>query len=200
MYQAEQEHLLAEEQYGSHKYKSAIHQCLNKQLFYDLVHFKWQPAALCSNDAKSCYDWITLLATALCLCQCGGSQPMISSMITTLHEMQHHIWTTFGDSAAHASRETWKSPIAGIGQGNRAGPHIWAVVSSPMLGLMCQARFYANLMAAISLKENHLVGFAFVDDTDLCVYGPQVNHPMCQLPCKMQLIIGKASSEPLVEP
>jgi len=52
MYQAEQAHLLAEEQFGSQKFKLAIHQCLNKQLFYDLVCFRHQPAALCSNDAK----------------------------------------------------------------------------------------------------------------------------------------------------
>jgi len=40
MYQAEQAGLLVEEQFGSHKFKLAIHQCLNKQLFYDVVHFK----------------------------------------------------------------------------------------------------------------------------------------------------------------
>jgi len=40
MFQAEDAHLLAEEQFGSRKYKSAIHQCLNKQLFYDLVQFQ----------------------------------------------------------------------------------------------------------------------------------------------------------------
>jgi len=67
MYQAEQNKLLAEEQYGSRKFKSAIHQCLNKCLLYDLICFKRQLTALCSNDAKSCYDRITLLAAALCL-------------------------------------------------------------------------------------------------------------------------------------
>jgi len=30
MYQVEQANLLAEERFGSHKFKSAIHQCLNK--------------------------------------------------------------------------------------------------------------------------------------------------------------------------
>jgi len=39
MYKAEQVHLLAEEQFGSCKFKLAIYQCLNKQLFYDLIHF-----------------------------------------------------------------------------------------------------------------------------------------------------------------
>jgi len=37
MYKAKQEHLLVEEQFGSHKFKSAIYQCLNKHLFYNLV-------------------------------------------------------------------------------------------------------------------------------------------------------------------
>ncbi len=37
MFQAEDTRILAEEQFGSRKFKSAIHQCLNKQLFYDLV-------------------------------------------------------------------------------------------------------------------------------------------------------------------
>jgi len=101
MYQAERETLLAEEQYGSRN-KFLIHQCLNKQLFYNFVCFKWYPTALCSNDAKSCYNCITLLAAALCLCHFGGSLPMVSSMITTLHEMEHHIRTKFGDSALSA--------------------------------------------------------------------------------------------------
>jgi len=39
MFWAKDAHLLAEEQFGSRKYKLAIHQCLNKQLFYNLVWF-----------------------------------------------------------------------------------------------------------------------------------------------------------------
>jgi len=61
MFQAEQVNLLAEEQFGSCKFKSAIQQCLNKQLFYNVVRFKCQPVAQCSNDVKSCYDHIMLL-------------------------------------------------------------------------------------------------------------------------------------------
>jgi len=74
MYQAEQAHLLAHKQYGSCKFKSAIYQCLNKQLLYDVIQFKQWLAALCSNDAKSCYNCITLLVAALCLHCFGGSQ------------------------------------------------------------------------------------------------------------------------------
>jgi len=94
---------------------------------------------------------------------------MVTIMITTLHEMQHHIRTTFGDSTSHASQATWQAPIAGISQGNRAGPHIWAAVSSLLLDLLQMDGFYANLIAAISLTATKIVGFTFMDDTDLCV-------------------------------
>jgi len=91
MYKAEHANLHADKQYGSCKFKSAIFQYLNKQVFYDVVQFKQQPVALCSNNAKSCYDQITLLVAALCLCQLGGSQQMVASMIMLIHNMNHHI-------------------------------------------------------------------------------------------------------------
>ncbi len=158
MYQAEQHNLLAEEQYGSHKFKSAIHQCLNKCLLYNLIRFRRQPAALCSNDAKSCYDWITLLAATLCLCRLGCPFSAVDSMITTIHEMNHHVHTTYGDSNTSASRSSWQAPIDGIGQGNGAGPHIWATVSSPMFDIMRLDGFYAHVVTSISrMTKNWLV-------------------------------------------
>jgi len=124
MFQAKRESLLADKQFGSCKFKLGIHQCLNYHLFYDLVRFRRQLVALCSNDAKSCYNHITLLAVMLCLCCLGGSLPMVQSMITTLYKMEHHIHTTFGDSTISASRVTWQAPMTGIRQGNGTGPHI----------------------------------------------------------------------------
>jgi len=47
----------------------------------------------------------------------------------------------------------WEAPIAGIGQGNGAGPAIWAVVSSPMFEIMQQEGFYALIQGAISLQQ-----------------------------------------------
>jgi len=149
MYQAEQNHFLAEEQYGSQKFKLAIHQCLNKCLLYDLICFKRQPAALCSNDAKSCYDRITLFTAALCLCMLGCPFTAADSMITTIHEMNHHVRTMYGDSKTSASRASWQAPITGIGQGNGAGPHIWAAVSSPMFDIMRLDGFYAHIITSI---------------------------------------------------
>jgi len=111
---------------------------------------------------------------ALCLCRLGSSMTMVNSMITTIHEMEHHIRTTFGDLKSHASCYTWQALITGIGQVNGASPQIWAAVSSPMLDIMQMASFYTHLMTAITRMDKRLVGFAFIDDMDLCVYGPHI--------------------------
>jgi len=60
-------------------------------------------------------------------------------------------------------------PIAGIGQGNGAGLHIWVVVSSPLFEIMQSDGFFAIIQCTMLLHHNDTVGFAFMDDTDLCV-------------------------------
>ncbi len=74
MYKAKQLKILAPEQYGSQKEKAANIQSLNKHLFYDTVQFRRQLVALCSNDAKSCYDRIILLIAALTMCRLGAQK------------------------------------------------------------------------------------------------------------------------------
>ena len=91
MFHVEEKQQMAKEQYGSRKEKSANIQCLNKRLLYDYVRYTHESMALCSNNAKSCYDWIVLVVTALCLCRLGAPKPAIQSMVSTIHGMQHHM-------------------------------------------------------------------------------------------------------------
>jgi hypothetical protein len=58
MAHAEKHGQLAPEQYGSRKMKTAILHVLNKRLSYDILHQTETAGAICSNDAKSCYDRI----------------------------------------------------------------------------------------------------------------------------------------------
>ncbi len=81
----------------------------------------------------------------------------------------------YSDSSQSASWSMWATPIAGIGQGNGARPTIWAAVSSPMFDIMQQEGFYALMQGAVSLQHRRITGFAFVDDTDLCMTHPS-NH------------------------
>jgi len=93
-------------------------------------------------------------------------------MINTLHQMEHCIHTSFGNSTKGGNCKRWGKPIAGIGQGNGAGPQIWAAVCSPLFELLKQQGFFAHIIGAILLYGRKLAGFAFVDDMDLCVTHP----------------------------
>ena len=61
MAHAEQHQLLAPEQYGGRKHHRSVIAALNKCLTMDLLRLHRQSGALCSNDAKSCYDRIVHL-------------------------------------------------------------------------------------------------------------------------------------------
>jgi len=76
-------------------------------------------------------------------------------------------------------------PLAGIGQGNGAGPQIWAAVSTPLFQILTKEGFIASVICAISHLEVSMAGFGFVDDVDLCIMipkgnGEQVVHKMQQ--------------------
>ncbi len=72
MFNAEEHQQMAPEQYGSWKEKLADIQCLNKCLLYDHACYMHEPLAICSNNAKSCYNQIVLIVAALCLCRLGA--------------------------------------------------------------------------------------------------------------------------------
>jgi len=104
--------------------------------FYDIIWFCCQLAALCSNDAKSCYDWIVLIIAALCLCQLGASKETVHGMVHMLGNLKHHIRMAYRDSEINQGQQEWEQPMAGIGQENGAGPQIWAAVSSPLFEIL----------------------------------------------------------------
>jgi len=88
-------------------------------------------------------------------------------MIQTLHDVP--TWMAFVDSMHSQGQLEWGAPIAGIGQGNRAGPQIWAVVSFPLFKIIWDDRFLALILGAISGTSHKLVGFTFVDYMNLCL-------------------------------
>ena len=168
---AEANQLLAPEQYGSRKAHSAIHQCLNKVLTFDLIRQTRQPAALCSNDAKSCYDRIVHGAAGLAMQRCGVPVPLVEASLSPIQQLRHYIRTAYGDSRVSFSACSGDLPAHGIGQGNGAGPAIWAVVSTPIFNSMRQ-RGYGIFVRSPSGADFFFVGYAFVDDTDLVVNDP----------------------------
>ena len=81
-------------------------------------------------------------------------------------QFKHHIRTAFGTSTSTTSNTT-SIPYQGICQGNGAGPTIWVAVSTPLLEMMRTAGNQLSFEAPLSKGKDSIVGFAFVDDTDI---------------------------------
>jgi hypothetical protein len=167
MIHAENHNMIAREQYGSRKGHSSIDHAINKRLSYDILRLNRAPGALCSNDAKSCYDRILHSIVALSMKRLGLPAPPVECMLECIQKMDHYIRTNHGDSdKAYSSKDT-RIPFQGVLQGNGASPSIWVAVSTPLLNMMRQAGHGLDLTTAISQHTSKVVAFAFVDDTDL---------------------------------
>lgn len=169
MYTAESLAAIAPEQYGSRKKLSAIDHCLNKRLTFDLARQKRRPLGLCANDAKSCYDRIVHSIASIAMQRLGTPPEPIICMFDTLQNLKHYIRTIYGDSKFSFGGDIWvaKIPIQGVGQGNGAGPQIWAAVSTPILNLLREEGHGVFYKTAIAGEAIHFVAYSFVDNTDL---------------------------------
>jgi hypothetical protein len=94
-------------------------------------------------------------------------------MFSTIQQLSHHVRTVFGESL-HGYTHCGNIPIQGVGQGNGAGPQIWALVSSPVLNMLRSKGLGAQFISSVSKHQTELVGYAFVDDTDLVVSKPDI--------------------------
>jgi hypothetical protein len=174
MAQAEAYSPIPAEQYGSRKKHRAIEAALNKVPTQDIWFQKRQSGALCSNDAKSCYDRVVHPFAILSMLRLGCPQGPLLSMFVTLQKMNHFIGSAFGVSST--SFKGGDVPFQGLGQGNGAGPTGWAVVSAPIINMVRNAGYGATLISALSCAIISFVCYAFVDDTDLVHTRPGNDH------------------------
>jgi len=143
-------------------------------LHFDHICQLKQAAIICSNNAKLCYDQIIRHIAAQSMYWCGVNKPALICIFSTIQHLRHHIHSLFGDSQISAGTELWAVPISGIGQGNGAGPQIWAVVSTPILDMLREVGFGAGFKLAISGTRVSFVGYSFVDNTNLVQTGPAI--------------------------
>ena len=158
--------ILAPEQYGSRKDRSAIEHAINKRLTIDITRQAKIDAIYMANDATSCYDRIILMITYLTMRHYGISEPAATSSIGTLCDMEHRVRTTYGVSEESYGGTEWSPKPHGIGQGNGYAPALWAGISSLMLKVMSDKGYGTKLRSPISKIFLHMAGYSFVDDTD----------------------------------
>jgi hypothetical protein len=160
---------LAPEQFRSRKHHKAIDLAACKTLTNDILWQLKRPGAICCNDAKSCYDLIGHSQASLSMQHIGVPRAAVDCMFTMLQSAKHFVRTGYGDSVGYYIGLSFSKPLHGIGQGNRSGPGIWAVVSSPVLNIMRSSGYGVELICPISEVKSNFSGYAFVDDTDLVV-------------------------------
>ena len=146
MARAEELGVMPKEQAGSRKHHRLVLSALNKVLTMDLLWMRHQAGALCSNDAKSCYDRIVHWIAALCLRRNGLQKEPSFEMFITLQKAWHCIATAYGESTSRYGGDR-TTPLQGVGQGNGAGPTIWAVISTVLIAVM---RCYGHGISIIS--------------------------------------------------
>jgi hypothetical protein len=153
------------EAYGSRKRHRSIECAVNKVFTTDIARQEHRSMALCSNDAKSCYDRILHAIAIICMRRVGVSAKTCLMMFGTLSKVQHYIRTTYGDSeTAYSCIEI---PFQGVYQGNGAGPGIWLLVSIPIINMLKSAGFGFEVRTVMSKDEFSFVCYTFVDDSDV---------------------------------
>jgi hypothetical protein len=185
MRSAESNNILAREQFGSRKHHQSIIAALNKRLTMDLLRQRRQAGALCSNDAKSCYDRIVHNVASLAIRRTGMPAEPVRSMFSTLQQAAHRVTTAYG-----ISEQTYGTnlaePYQGVGQGNGAGPAIWAVISTVVISMMSTAGHGFHIISAITATLVTMVCYAFVDDTDVVQSACNVIQPGEEVVPQMQ--------------
>jgi hypothetical protein len=178
---AESTNSLPPEQYGSRRSHRAIDLAVNKALTYDLLRQLKRPGAICSNDARSCYDLIGHMQASIAMQRNGVPRPAVDCLFSTLQYASHQVRTGYGDSSSSYGGSKWITPMHGIGQGNGVGPAIWAVLSSPLLNLLRSKGFGCEFISPFSKEPLHFMGYAFVDDTDVIVSQPSMGSKQSNL-------------------
>jgi len=79
-----------------------------------------------------------------------------------LAQLWHHVRSAFRNLEISQGQEDWAEPVAGIGQGNGAGPQIWAAVSTPLFEILREEGFVATFICVLSKAQRCMAGFAFV--------------------------------------
>jgi hypothetical protein len=185
---AESLHNLAREQYGSRKHHQACTAATNKVLTMDLLRIRRQAGALCSNDAKACYDRVVHSIAALSFLRQGAPRSAVLSLLKTLQKARHKIRTGFGISKSTYGGNL-SPPIQGLGQGNGAAPTGWALISTPLINMMRTAGFGLQFCMCLSSILIAFLCYAFVDDTDLIHTGKSVLTPGHEIVGDMQRFV-----------
>ena len=171
--QTEQLQLIPEEQSGSRKGRRPVLTALNKVLVTGISQQTRLFLTINNNDDQACYDCTVLWIASLALQRIGLSAEAAFSMTNTLQSTTYDITTAFGIYINKYFPII--PPHQGSGQGNGAGLTIWVMISAILLTIIRDEEFGLNNFSCLYQLALVIVGFAFVDDTEIINAAPSVN-------------------------
>lgn len=120
---------MAKEQYRSRVGHRALDLAVNKTLTFSLLQQLKRPGAMCSNDMKSCYDFIVHSVASLTIQRIGVLKAAVDCIFTTIQSAKQQVRSGVRQFNLLLQWSVQiSSPIHGIGQGNGAGQPIWAAL------------------------------------------------------------------------
>jgi hypothetical protein len=151
------------EQSGARKNKQCQDVLVFKHLTYSILRLSKSHGATFDNDAKSCYDRIVMLLASLASQRLGMPPRACELFLETLNQTKYHAKTSHGISSLHYATNP-ESTIHGPGQGGRASPAIWTMLSCLILSFMPEVSAGSSLTNPTTSISVHQTSSGFVDD------------------------------------
>ena len=152
-----------EEQSGSRKQKDCQDVQHFKHCIYSIVRLTKAQGSTFDNDAKSCFDRIVMLLPSILSQRLGMPAKACQLFLATLEKIKYHTKTIHGISEATYSTSA-DHTIHGPGQGSKAAPAIWTVVSCYLLAQMHLKSRGVSITDPQNNITHHQSSSGFVDD------------------------------------
>ena len=163
LYQAEQNNILNNNQWGCRPHRQAEDALMLKELTYNMAITTKTTLATFDNDATGCFDRVPCTIAMLSSRRLGATKNICQLQADTLRHIEHKLRTAFGTSNSYYT-SSFDREIHGQGQGSRAGPPTWVFVSSLLLD--CMDQLANGLIFTCPKKDlfHQRTNDAFVDD------------------------------------
>ena len=164
MHHAKFHHQLHDAQHGSRKGKGTDTLLITKHFNYALWRMTQTNGMSFDNDAKACYERIVMNLAFLISQQLGMPKYVCEWFNNVLQQAHYHIQLPDSTSTTYYSNTT-NSPLHGPGQGSRAAPSMWVIISSLIMECMQQKSNGVQFIDPHHNKSFQHIMTGFVDDT-----------------------------------
>jgi hypothetical protein len=165
--------LVPEEQLAE-KAKTAEDGVWIKVLKADYARLRREALGIIAADAANCYDMVNHIILALLLRAIGIPFGPIISMLLSIKLMRYYLRTGFGESKRAMRPEDSTRRRHGLNQGSRAAPPCWTIISSMLVEIQRAQGHIATVITPITRVVSSIVGFLYVDDTDLYILREEI--------------------------